>query len=294
MAAFSAAKAGRAMPEICILTPEPGYYEMTEGPAAEYRALFGENLVFRPWTHPGDLTGFLLIMPLLAWGYHLRAPAWFGALDSWETLGLPMANQVGVLRWNSDKQYLIDLDIAGVPTVPTVRVQSLSADDLHEARSCFGTETLIVKPPISGGADRTYMLAAGDPIPPDVLARAMLIQPMMQSIAEEGEYSLFYFGGAFSHAILKRPASGEFRVQKQFGGRVVATNPPAAALRLAESAIAATPETPLYARIDLIRGEGSGFMVMELELVEPELFLEHAPDGGKLFAETVGKRLSRL
>jgi hypothetical protein len=272
---------------LCILTPDPAYYEDWNLPAAHYRALFDGDLVLRPWTAPGCLSSFGLILPLLAWGYQRQADAWFKALDAWEAEGLPFANPIPTLRWNTDKDYLLDLEAAGVAIVPTIETQCLRAGDLAEARDRFGVDALVVKPSISGGADGTYRLGPNDPVPFDVLETEMLVQPLIGSISTEGEYSLFYFGGRFSHAIVKRPASGDFRVQEQFGGREDSVQPPENAFALASAALAASLTLPLYARVDMVIGSDGRFLLMELELIEPSLFLEHAPDQGEIFAEAL-------
>jgi hypothetical protein len=273
-----------APPHLCILTPEPNYFERWRPDADRLTALLGDALVFRPWTEPGDLGGFDLILPLLGWGYQRQPARWYAALDIWEAAGLPFANAVPVLRWNTDKDYLLDMAEQGVAIVPTTETHRLCNDDLAAARAQYGVAELVVKPSISGGADGTYRLKPGDPIPFDVLEREMLIQPLMRSIADEGEYSLFLFGGVLSHAILKRPAAGDFRVQEQFGGREVTVAAPQVAIMLAEAALAAAPSPPLYARVDMVRDDMGAFRLMELELIEPSLFLGHAGDGGAGFA----------
>ena len=119
-----------------------------------------------------------------------------------------------------------------------------------------------------------------------------MIQPYLPTIAQEGEYSLFYFGGIFSHSIIKRPAAGDFRVHEQYGGTEQAIIAPAEALALAERALTATAAitdtgTLAYARVDLLR-DGTGiFRLMELELIEPSLFLRFAPDQGAAFAKAL-------
>lgn len=274
------------MARLCILGPEPGYAALAEPDAAHYKRLFGEGLEIRCWRDPGDLSGFALVMPLLVWGYHHDPARWFALLDAAEAAGVCCANSVALVRWNSDKAYLLDLAARGAGVVPTRLCTSLSTADLDEARDAFGCEALIVKPPLSAGADRTYRLSPAEALPGDVAGAKMLVQPLMAAIASEGEYSLFYFGGAFSHAIVKRPAAGDFRVQSQFGGREESVAPPAAALACAEATLAACAETPLYARVDMVR-DGDRFVLMELELIEPSLFLDHAPDGGAMFAAAV-------
>jgi glutathione synthase/RimK-type ligase-like ATP-grasp enzyme len=281
------------MTSLCILTPDAGYHEDWQLPAGHYRSLFGDELAFRPWTDPGDLTHFGLVLPLLAWGYQRQPERWFQALDLWDANAIPFANDLATLRWNTDKAYLLDLADRAVAIVPTIVAHALDDGALDAARRALGADAIVVKPVISGGADGTYRLGEADRIPADVAGRRMLIQPLVASIATQGEYSLFYFAGEFSHAIVKRPAQGDFRVQEQFGGCEEPVAPPPAALTLARKALAAAPSLPLYARVDMVIGPDGAFLLMELELIEPSLFLEHAADGGGGFAAALSARLSR-
>jgi glutathione synthase/RimK-type ligase-like ATP-grasp enzyme len=283
------------MPKIMILSPAPGYYEDWSVPQADYAQLLGGDVAFRSWTDPGDLSGFELILPLIAWGYQRDCPAWFALLDRLEAEALPVANPAPVLRWNSDKAYLADLEAKGVAIVPTAIREAINDSALDFAREIFGTRRLVVKPPISGGADGTYLLGPSDPLPAEAMGKRMLIQPFLPAIAGEGEYSLFYFAGQYSHAISKHPAEGDFRVQEQFGGDERGMEAPAEAKALAEAALAATDRlhggAPLtYARIDMLRGEDGDFQLMELELIEPSLFLRFATDGGAMFADAIKAR----
>jgi glutathione synthase/RimK-type ligase-like ATP-grasp enzyme len=275
------------MPQrFCILTPDPDYYENWQPMADQYRAQFGEALTFRSWTAPGDLTGFDLILPLLVWGYQRDAGRWQAALADWETAQLPLVNPIPLLRWNTDKAYLGELAARGIAIVPTQFAAAITPADLATGHARFGAE-IVIKPAISGGADGTYRLGAEDVLPDAVAGQAMLIQPMMPAIQTEGEYSLFYFGGQFSHAILKRPAAGDFRVQEQFGGRETAVLAPGDARALAEASLAAAPHPALYARVDMVRDADGAFRLMELELIEPALFLHLAADKGAGLAKAV-------
>lgn len=280
------------MPEIAILTPTPDYYENWSLPKAHYERLLGPDLAFRSWADPGDLAGFDLVLPLLAWGYQREVSGWFALLDRLEAEGLPIANPASVLRWNSDKAYLAELAEAGVATVPTLIRESMSDAALTSAREILESQRLVVKPPISGGADGTWLIGPSDPLPAEAAGQRMLVQPFLPAISEDGEYSLFYFGGHYSHAISKHPAVGDFRVQEQFGGIERAVEPDADAKTLAKAALAATDQLlgcgPLtYARIDMVRDAEGNFRLMELELIEPSLFLHFAADKGALFAEAV-------
>jgi glutathione synthase/RimK-type ligase-like ATP-grasp enzyme len=280
------------MPKITILTPAPGYYEDWSVPAADYRRLLGDDITLRPWTDPGDLSGFDLVLPLLAWGYQRDCPAWFALLDQFEAEALPVANPARVLRWNTDKAYLIELAEAGVAIMPTLIRESLDESALTSAREIFGSAQLVVKPPISGGSDGTFLIGASDPVPAEVVGQRMLIQPYLPAIAAEGEFSLFYFGGEYSHAITKHPAKGDFRVQEQFGGIERSVDAPQDAKDLAVASLAATDAIhncgPLvYARVDMVRDADGLFRLMELELIEPSLFLKFSRDKGAMFAAAV-------
>jgi hypothetical protein len=281
------------MTKICILTPASDYEENYRKEAVWFDKLLGNAVRYRPWTDAGDLSRFALILPLLAWGYQRDTGQWFSALTAWETQKLPFANPISLMRWNTDKGYLFDLEAAGVAIVPSRIAQALSAQDVEDAAAAFGTPNVVVKPTISGGADGTYLLRGASVVPADVLGREMLIQPMMEAIAQEGEYSLFYFNAQFSYAILKRPADGDFRVQEQFGGGEEKAAPPFEARMLAEAALAMLYETPLYARVDMVRDAAGQFRIMELELIEPSLFLAHADFGGAQFAAALRNRVGK-
>lgn len=280
------------MPKIAILTPAPDYYEDWSVPKADYQRLLGKDIAFRPWTDPGDLSGFDLILPILAWGYQRDCPAWFALLERFEAENLPIANPAKLLRWNTDKAYLAELAEAGVATVPTLNRESMSDAALASAREILESPRLVVKPPISGGADGTYLIGPSDPLPIKVLGQRMLVQPFLPAISEDGEYSLFYMGGQYSHAISKHPAEGDFRVQEQFGGTERAIDAPDDSKALAKAALATTDKlltcgTPTYARIDMVRDGAGQFRLMELELIEPSLFLGFAADKGAIFAAAI-------
>jgi hypothetical protein len=278
------------MTKVCILTPDATYSERWQGDADKFRALLGRGVTFRPWTDAGDMTSFDLVLPLLVWGYPLQSARWYLAVDAWEDQGVRLCNPAATLRWNTDKDYLIDLAEVNIPSVQTIEIHGLNALSLAEARNELRCDTLVVKPSISAGAVRTYRLNPGDAIPFDVLEKEMLVQPVMHSVIEEGEYSLIWFAGHFSHAVLKRPAPGDFRVQPQFGGTDVAVTPPSAAMALGEATIAACPYPIDYARVDMLRGPDGAFVLMELELIEPALFLHHAPDAGAAIVAAIKKR----
>jgi glutathione synthase/RimK-type ligase-like ATP-grasp enzyme len=277
---------------LAVLCPIPEYEENWSHIKADYGRLFGEDTAFVDWTKADNLSDFDLVTPLLAWGYPRDAATWFALLDRMQAEAVNVANPVSVLRWNSDKVYLADLDALGIATVPTRMSDTLGQTALDEARSAFDSDILVIKPPISGGADGTYKLAKDDALPTLVEGKRMMIQPFLASIAAEGEFSLFYFGGEFSHSIIKRPAAGDFRVQDQFGGYEEAVEAPTDAKALAEAALTATSQITqtgalAYARVDMLRDGDGALRLIELELIEPSLFLHFAGDEGTAFTNAI-------
>jgi glutathione synthase/RimK-type ligase-like ATP-grasp enzyme len=242
------------------------------------------------WDTPFDPGSARVVLPLLSWGYHLRPAAWFARLDALETAGARLANPVSVLRWNTTKTYLAQLAAKGAPVVPTIVLDRLTLEDMDRARDHFGVDVLVAKPQISGGSQDTVKLRHADGLAGCPTGPA-LIQPFLPAVGEEGELSLFYFDGVFSHAVTKVATGGDFRVQPQFGGQVSGVAPEPEALHAAEMVLTAAGTALTYARVDLIRGLDGTPQLMELEVIEPDLFLGHAHDAGAAFAAAVVRAL---
>lgn len=278
---------------ICILTPDDAdldRYDDWRDQAKQIEPLLARHGIaveWRAWTDTRPLD-FDLVLPLMAWGYHRDLPRWQAQLDRWQ--GSRFLNPLAVLRWNTDKRYLLELERVGIAIVPTRFHEALDDDILAQARAHFGTDDTVIKPPVSAGSDHTWLLRGGAACPGEALGRAMLVQPMMPCIASEGELSLFHLAGSLAHAIIKRPAEGDFRVQGQFGGQSTAIDPPAAAKDLAAATIAAIADIAgdvLYARVDMVGDGKGGFALMEIELIEPWLSLDRTADGGAAFAAAI-------
>ena len=276
--------------QVAFLVPDPDYpLEWRWAYDAEADALIAAGIAVEPvpWTDPRDLTQFDLVLPLVAWGYHKRYADWLAFLDRLERERVIVANPVPLLRWNSDKAYLAELGDMGIPTVPTLAVASLDEHALEAARGRFGCTELVVKPPVSASAFGTFRLREGDAFPETVRGWPMMVQPWMAGILVEGEYSLILFDGVLSHALSKVPKSGEFRVQPEYGGIIQRCDPPPGSEELARAALAAAPAPSSYARVDIIVGAGGELLIMELELIEPALFLDRAPESSAKFARAI-------
>lgn len=229
------------------------------------------------------------------WDYHLLPDKFLRWIDSLAELHVPLWNPHTLVRWNANKTYLRHLDAKAIAIVPTIWPEASDAAPLREKMREHGWTKAVVKPRISATAHRTQLVtvenADGAQSLFDELRTGcgVMIQKFMHSIIAEGEWSLIFFGREFSHAVLKKPASGDFRVQNDFGGTETLLNPPAHALKAAEAILHAV-EAALYARVDGVV-EDEEFLLMELELIEPALFLSSHPAATAKFADAIARKL---
>ncbi len=292
---------------VCGQTPKPvprsiafvTYAAAPEGTADDRLALAplaarGIRAVPAVWDDAGvDWAAFDAIVVRSTWDYfhHLdRFRAWIAARDR---AGVPLFNAAAIMLANVDKTYLRGLERAGVPVVPTAWPGAGSR--LADVLAAQGWAEAVVKPAVSGGAFETWRVAAAEADAHQhrfaaLLARGdVLVQPFLPQIAG-GEVSLVYFDGRFSHALVKTPRAGDFRVQPQHGGQQQAYRPSAALVAQGAALLAALPETPLYARVDGLVQNGA-LRLMELELVEPHLYLATNPGAEARFADAIARRL---
>jgi glutathione synthase/RimK-type ligase-like ATP-grasp enzyme len=226
------------------------------------------------------------------WDYYKRYGEFTAWLERLEAAGARVFNSASLLRWNSEKSYLRQLASAGVNVPPTEWIARGTTVSLHDLMRQRRWEQIVVKPTISATAYHTYRLgpdiSAEDQARADELttSRDVMIQPYLDEVASAGELSLLFFGGEFSHAVLKRPKAGDFRVQSDFGGTVEQVTPAAQDIAEAAQVLAAAPEPTLYARVDgcIVGGH---FMLMELEIVEPCLFFSYDTESAARLAHHV-------
>nr|WP_240901983.1 hypothetical protein [Wenzhouxiangella sp. XN24] len=207
-----------------------------------------------------------------------------------------MCNAGDILDWNYDKRYLQDLEAAGVPLVPTIFIQRGEKADIAALARARGWDEIVVKPTISGGAYRTHRFRVDDAasyqqeIDETLAGRGVLVQPFLPEILSGGELSLLFFDGVFSHAVCKRPKPGDYRVQFQFGGTTERVEVEPALVAQARACVLAAPSRPVYARVDGVVKDGR-FLLMELEVFEPLMFLGHDAAAPGRFARAVQGRL---
>ena len=201
------------------------------------------------------------------WDYHLHIDEFIPALERIEASGTQLLNPINIVKWNSDKRYLKELESKGVKIVPTIFLDQLNVVDLDNSFDVFG-EKLIVKPVISANSLNTIITEEGDTEALNVfMDEPCIIQPFLESIHSVGEYSLYFFEGNFSHAIVKKPKAGDFRVQEDLGGTQRSIVPSEKLMQAAKEVVQYLPEGTFYARVDLLPDANEDFVLMELEIV---------------------------
>ena len=251
-------------------------------------------VVIRPWDNATDWASVPLVVVRSPWDYsdaHQEFLSWARSVAAVTR----MVNPLEVLEWNSHKSYLLDLASSGVSTVVTTLVHRGASDDEQAGALAVYPGELVIKPAVSVGAIGALRAAANSPEAAAHLAELasagdVLVQPLAHSVLEGGESSLIYFGSQFSHAIRKLPADGDYRVQEHHGGSVVPHEPTDDEFAVAAATLAAAPAATAYARVDLVEVTGSP-AVMELEAIEPQLFLDRDPGAAARFATHIATLL---
>ena len=250
------------------------------------------------WADPHvDWRAFRAVVFRTTWDYYDRQGEFSRWLDRVEPL-TSMVNDAPTVRWNLDKHYLADLASRGVPVVPTRFLERGAPAALAAVLESEGWAEGVVKPAVSGGArhthrfDRHSAAALDGPIGALLADEAFLVQPFEPDIMSHGEDTLVIIDGHFTHALTKRAKPGDFRVQDDHGGTVHPCTPTAEQVEIAERAISACGDSPAYGRVDLVRRADGSWAVMELELIEPELWLRRHPPAAAAMAAAIAGRLA--
>lgn len=242
------------------------------------------------WDEEFDPESFDGVVVGPTWDYWDKTERFLEVLSAASAAG-PLLNPLNVVRWNMDKTYLRDLADLGAPVIETVWTDLATPETIKQAFDTLASDDLVIKPVVGAGAWRQARVKRGEALPPaEALppGRAM-IQAFLPSIQDEGEYSLLFFGGEFSHAVIKRAAKGDYRIQGMYGGVDTPYQPSPADIALARQCLDAActhcgVEALLYARIDMVRGQEGHLKLMEIELIEPFYYPANAERCGSLFA----------
>lgn len=244
-----------------------------------------------------DFGKFDLIVLRSCWDYHLRAQEFAEWLRRTAHVA-PILNKVDTVLWNSNKFYLRELEAQGIQIAPTCFVFGGERVSCGQQALVQSWEKIVVKPAVSASAHKTWLFERQNMPSPEGLAELMggadfLAQQFIPEIQMQGEISFIYLDGNYSHAVLKRPACGDFRVQQEHGGSAELFHSTATLLQQANAIAQAVPQVrdSLYCRLDAVEKNGK-LILMELELIEPELFLGLAEGAAKRFAAAIVRRLS--
>lgn len=240
----------------------------------------GTSAVSLSWQDPRVAAGeFDTVVLRSTWDYIEQLDRFLGVLESAERAGSRVLNPVEHVRWNSSKNYLFDLSEWGVPTVPVFELLS------SEWR---GNSAAFVAKPIVGAGGKHVLRGTAEEIVEHAQDKGgdFVVQPFVPSVETEGEWSFIYFGGKFSHGMLKRPKADDFRAHSIYGGTIDLAVPSASDLDEVNAMVEKLPEDLVYARLDLLRHEGR-LAVIELELIEPVLYMKVAPDAARRLADAV-------
>ena len=241
------------------------------------------------WNDPGavwsDYDGALIGS---TWDYWDHQDEFLKTLAAIETT-TPLFNPAALVSWNSHKGYLRDLEAKGARLIPTLWIDQVTPDLAKQAFEQLGSEDLVFKRQVGAGAEGQHRLKRGEPVPD--MPHAMMVQPFLAMIQTEGEISFIYIDGRFCHALIKSAADGDYRIQSTYGGSEKAITPSTDDLAAAQAIVDTLDEPPLYARIDMLRGEDGGLLLMEMELIEPYLYPIEGPELGPRLAKALSRRL---
>jgi glutathione synthase/RimK-type ligase-like ATP-grasp enzyme len=262
-------------------------------PALAALGAVGEPVV---WSGGAPWADFDAVVIRSCWDYHRRFAEFRAWLDTLRAARVPTVNSTTLIDWNTTKRYLFDLAARGVTTLPTEWLPRGAVGEVERIAAANGWTRAVLKPAISASGHDTHLLDFPLAAPVrDVVARVTaagdaLLQPFAGEIVRDGELSLVFIDGAFSHAARKR-VGRDFRVQVEHGGTAEPETVSEAIVAQARRAVRALSEVPAYARVDGIVRQDE-FVLMELELIEPHLFLGFAAGAAPALARAIVDRVA--
>lgn len=234
-----------------------------------------------------------------SWDYQKDPQSFLDLLSKIEQSDAVLENSLEIVKWNIAKTYLRDLESDGIEIVPSLWYQTFDVDLFPSVFTDLKSEEIVIKPTISAGADDTFRIHKSnygifiDDLRSVFKDRAFLVQPFMNNITAEGEFSVFFFGDTYSHTILKTPKANDFRVQEEHGGRLTLVEPEESLLDVARTMRNMIQPEPLYTRADYVRTPENTFSLMELELIEPSLYFNMDPQSPKRFAKVFDEWITK-
>lgn len=276
---------------------DPGDFFIYDDLTIPFFKTHGIHVETIPWSSINtDWAAYDMVIVRSTWDYQNHPDAFMDTLGRIATV-TRLENAYTTIEMNLQKTYLKMLEQQGVPIVPTRFYENFKGGELSSAADAFDVDEVVIKPVISANADDTFRIKREDfqihetDFMQRFNKRACLIQPFLPTILDPGEYSVFLFNGDVSHAILKTPKSGDFRVQEEHGGQLQSVEINRDLVDPARAAVKGIHPLPLYARVDLIRHRHQ-FVVMEVELIEPSLYFNMDLESPRRFVDAVRTRLT--
>jgi len=279
----------------------PGDFVTDYDVSFDAMAALGWQVETVTWDDPTvDWAEFDAVYICTPWDYPQKAGLFRQVLATIEHSPAHLINDLSLVHWTLEKTYLRDLEARGGAIVPSVWFDSISAGQIAGYFEALGCDKVVVKPQIGGNAIHTFVLS--DPVPDDLVSqllatfadRPFFVQPFMHNILDEGEYSLFFFSNEYSHAILKTPVVGDFRTQEEHGADIKSIAATDALIDAALHILELADPTPVYARVDVVRDDDDRFLLMELELIDPSLYLRTDDGAAGRFAAAFDQRFQIL
>jgi len=270
---------------------------LTERPLWEALKERGADFERPDWEDEGvDWASFDVVVVRTTWNYHYARERFLEWVERVSAL-TQLHNSKEVLRWNSEKSYLKDLEAAGVPVAPTVWFERGERADLARVMEERGWSSGLIKPLVGAVASDTHRLRAGEGSAPEadeflnarLQGQAMMLQPYLSRVETEGEVSVMLIQGEPTHAVRKLAVAGDYRVQDEHGGTDHLMDLDPSLVELSQRALSVAPGEgpPLYARVDFLFDDAGDAVINELEIIEPMLFFQHHPGAAATFADAV-------
>jgi glutathione synthase/RimK-type ligase-like ATP-grasp enzyme len=234
------------------------------------------------------------------WDYQKDHKKFLDVLEKINNSSAHLENDLELMKWNMNKKYLFDLEQNGVRIVNTLWKTQFNFEELKNSFEIFSTKKIIIKPNISANADNTFRLTKEKLVENKEELELIytnlefMVQPFMGNIVDEGEYSLFFFNGEFSHCVLKKPKEKDFRVQEEHGGKFKSVIPTAQQISISKNVVSKLSTPPLYARTDLVRTIDNEFALMELEVIEPSLYFNMDEQSPINFTKAFVRRMKNI
>ncbi len=274
-----------------LVMREPGDFVTDYDLSFDAMAALGWQVECVAWDEPGiDWDAYDAVYICTPWDYPANPDLFLGVLAAIDTSTAHLINPLPLVHWSLAKTYLRDIEARGGAIVPCLWCEAIDAAMIPGWFDALASDKIVIKPAVGANAQDTYVLTS--PVASDLIdelldvfdERAFFVQPFMENVVSEGEYSLFFFNGAYSHAILKTPKAHDFRSQEEHGAYIRSVNATPGQIAAAERILELVEPQPTYVRADLVRDGNDNYLLMELELIEPSLYLRFDPESPARFA----------